>query len=82
MVSGSAESICLSARSAIQRSPYPQVQRVSCELEDGILRLRGQVASFYLKQVAQHVVCRAVPSSVGIDNQLEVGQRTAGQFHL
>jgi len=82
MVSGSAESICLCARSAIQRSPYPQVQRVCCEFEDGMIRLRGQVASYYLKQIAQHVVCRAVPSSVGIDNQLEVGQRTSGQFYL
>lgn len=47
-----------------------------------MIRLRGQVASYYLKQIAQHVVCRAVPSSVGIDNQLEVGQRTSGQFYL
>lgn len=81
MVSGTAESICMSARSAIQRSPYPQVQRVCCEFENGILRLRGRVASYYLKQVAQHVVGRAVPASVGIDNQLEVGQRTTGQYH-
>lgn len=81
MVSGSAESIRLSARTAIQRAPYPQVQRVCCDYEDGVVRLRGTVASYYLKQVAQHVVTRAVPASVGVDNQLEVGQRSVGPVY-
>ena len=73
MVSGSAEAICLSARTAVQGAAHPQLHRVRCEFENGIVRLEGRVASFYLKQVAQHLVGRAVPSSVAIDNRLEVG---------
>ena len=40
----------------MQSSPYPDVRSISCEFQDGVIVLRGQVDSFYLKQVAQETI--------------------------
>lgn len=32
------------------------MQRIRCEFDEGLLFLRGQVPSFYFKQLAQEVV--------------------------
>lgn len=53
-------------------SSYYAIRRVLCEFRDGILILRGQVPSYFLKQIAQTVVRRGSNGSVRIDNQLEV----------
>ena len=44
------------ATACLQASPYLAVQRLWCDLEQGILFLRGDLTSFYLKQVAQEAV--------------------------
>ena len=59
------------ATARLQRSPYAELHRVVCEFYEGILRLRGCVPSYYMKQVAQ----TAVLGLDGVDeihNQLEV----------
>jgi hypothetical protein len=39
---------------------------------NGVIRLSGQLPSFYLKQVAQTLVARRLNGSAGIDNRVEV----------
>lgn len=74
MVSGlQPEAVQTSATAAMRRAAYPQIQRVQCEFAGGSLRLHGRVASYYMKQMAQSIAGQAIPSSVEIDNQLEVG---------
>ncbi len=44
------------ATARLNRQPHLWMQRIWCEFHDGTLRLRGQVPSFYLKQIAQTAV--------------------------
>jgi osmotically-inducible protein OsmY len=44
---------------------------VSCDFHEGVLTLRGQVSSFYLKQVAQELI-RRLDGAEEINNHLEV----------
>jgi osmotically-inducible protein OsmY len=44
---------------------------VSCDCEEGLLRLRGELPTFYEKQVAQEVV-KGVDGVTGIINDIEV----------
>ena len=44
------------ATTCLQASPYLAVRKLWCELEQGMLFLRGNLDSFYLKQVAQEAV--------------------------
>lgn len=45
------------ARERLQRSPYLPIRRLSCELNGrGVLFLRGELSSFYHKQLAQQAV--------------------------
>jgi len=59
------------AEARLRHSPYRELRRVSCELHDGVLMLRGRVSSYYLKQMAQQLVCR-LEGVVEIDNRLDV----------
>lgn len=40
----------------LRASPYPAVTRVQCDFDRGSLTLRGQVRTFYEKQIAQETV--------------------------
>ncbi len=44
------------AKERLQTAPYPTVQNVSCQYDDGVLFLRGEVPSFFDKQLAQEAV--------------------------
>lgn len=44
------------ARERFRKSAHPALRTVSCEFEKGVLRLRGQLSSFYHKQLAQETV--------------------------
>jgi osmotically-inducible protein OsmY len=62
------------ARQAARRlndSAYQQLRGVRCDYHEGVLTLRGQVSSFYLKQVAQTVV-RKLPGVEECVNRIEV----------
>ena len=56
---------------ALQASPYVPRQRVLVETQEGAVRLRGNVDSFFQKQMAQEVI-RRLDGVEQIENLLEV----------
>lgn len=44
------------ARGRLGSCPYPAIKRLTCEFSGGSLVLRGRVASYFEKQVAQEAV--------------------------
>lgn len=56
------------AESRLRNSQYPPVRSLSCEYHEGVLTIRGRVATYYLKQIAQAVVD-------GLDGVLEIANR-------
>jgi DNA-binding response OmpR family regulator len=70
------------AKARLEASPYRSIRSLSCEFEDGVLVVRGQVRSYFQKQLAQTAVS-AVAGMAAIGNQIEVldsfeSARTAG----
>ena len=59
------------AQQRLGQSPYPTLRCVSCCFDDGVLTMRGRVASFYLKQVAQTAVSK-LHDVERIENCIEV----------
>ena len=55
----------------LQHHSYAALHRISCEFHDGVLVLRGRLASYYLKQIAQSAVTR-VEGVQRVDNHIEV----------
>jgi osmotically-inducible protein OsmY len=55
----------------LRESPYGAVRRLSCEFAGGVLTLRGNVASFFHKQIAQQSVA-GLEGVAQVDNQIEV----------
>jgi osmotically-inducible protein OsmY len=51
-----AKSISDAAKHRMLQQPHLTTQRLWCEFEEGNLFLRGQVPSFYFKQLAQEAV--------------------------
>lgn len=56
------------ASAVLRESSYYPVRRVSCEVRNCALTLRGRVPSFYLKQIAQTVVRHLLESGMAIEN--------------
>ena len=63
--------IIAAAKAKLQENPYPQVQKLSCELRDGMLIINGRVSSFFEKQQAQEAI-RCVAGVAGILNAVSV----------
>jgi hypothetical protein len=59
------------AKAALCQTRSGELRAVSCDLHQGVLTLRGQVPSYYLKQVAQEVI-RAMPCYLGCGRQAGV----------
>ncbi len=59
------------ARVRLQHSPYRAIRRVTCDYDDGTLILRGCVATFHYKQLAQ-VAVADIDGVVTICNNIEV----------
>jgi len=59
------------ALARLRTSGYSQLRCVSCEFHEGMLTLRGRVATYYMKQLAQERV-RTLDGVAGINNRLEV----------
>jgi osmotically-inducible protein OsmY len=57
----------------LRQSPYTDVRKVACVVGDGVFTLRGQVTSFFHKQVALSTA-RQVIAFEEIRNELEVVQ--------
>jgi osmotically-inducible protein OsmY len=63
--------IAATAKSRLRRDPHLAVQRIWCEYHDGHLFLRGQVPTFYHKQLAQVAVANLEGVSLVV-NEIEV----------
>jgi osmotically-inducible protein OsmY len=55
----------------LERSGYSALRRVRCDFRDGVLRLRGQLPSHYLKQIAMARAAE-VEGVRAIVNEIEV----------
>ncbi len=55
----------------LKESPYEPVRQTWCEFDEGVLTLRGNVRSFFHKQVAQQSVV-GLSGVERIDNQIQV----------
>ncbi|MCU0960067.1 MAG: BON domain-containing protein [Pirellulaceae bacterium] len=65
------ESTSVEIERALHSSSHVGLRSVRCQFADGVVTLSGQVASFYLKQVAQAIVGRQ-PTVKQIRNELRV----------
>ncbi|MHC4405550.1 MAG: BON domain-containing protein [Planctomycetota bacterium] len=64
--------VARAAKARLRTTPYPSVQKVSCECDDqGVLFLRGRLGSFYHKQLAQEAVT-GLPGVAQVVNETEV----------
>jgi osmotically-inducible protein OsmY len=64
----------VAAEARLMKSPYRELQQVSCESRQGVVTLRGRVSSYYLKQIAQEFVGQLI-AVVEVDNRLNVVQQ-------
>jgi osmotically-inducible protein OsmY len=59
------------AERRLRSNPYLALKGVSCDYLDGVLFLRGCLPTYYLKQLAQEIVC-GLEGVDRIDNQIQV----------
>jgi osmotically-inducible protein OsmY len=62
------------AAARLKMSAYKPVRHVQCEVDRGVLWLRGRLQTFFLKQVAQEAVAN-LEGVRQIVNQIEVSSR-------
>lgn len=60
------------AHAELRNSAYAPVRHVSCEFHEGVLTMRGQLPSYYLKQIAQSVLLHRLEGTAVINNRVEV----------
>lgn len=72
------KTICLQDKvhNAVKRSPYLSQRGLMLETNEGRVTIRGEVASFFEKQMAQEAL-RRVEGIQEIDNQLQVVRMAA-----
>ena len=56
---------------ALQGLGYSQLTRIDCEADGTTVTLRGMLASFYLKQIAQTIALK-IPGVHRVKNEIEV----------
>lgn len=61
------------AQNCLRASGYRALAKISCEYHEGVLILRGNVPTFYMKQVAQTQV-KEMAGVQQVDNRLSVVQ--------
>ena len=59
------------AIAALRASNYAGLRNLTCQVQDGVVELKGRVASFYLKQLAQTSVLPLSPIG-SVRNLIEV----------
>ncbi len=65
------QQVAAQAEAQLRSSPYLPLRKLRCEYNEGVLTIRGQVPTFYLKQLAQTRI-RQVPGVEEINNRVEV----------
>jgi osmotically-inducible protein OsmY len=68
------------ARERLRASRFVAFHAVSCSFEDGVLTLRGVVATYYFKQLAQTIV-RTVDDVSRVDNCICVRSSASEESH-
>ena len=63
--------VATEARKCLHQSPHALLRKITCEFSDGVLVLRGQVPSFYHKQLAQEAIVH-VKGVSRVVNEIEV----------
>jgi osmotically-inducible protein OsmY len=61
------------AIAALRASNYVGLRNLTCQVQDGVVEISGQVASYYLKQLAQTSVLPLSPIG-SVRNLVEVSQ--------
>jgi hypothetical protein len=56
----------------LRRSSHPAIRRVTCHFSSGVLILRGQVSSYYLKQIVKSTASYRLEGVTVVRNQVEV----------
>lgn len=74
----SIDSLHLEVERALRGSSHCGLRKVRCKCANGTVTLSGEVASFYLKAIAQTIVGRITRVS-NIDNQLHVASFDANE---
>jgi hypothetical protein len=69
-----ADGILETARARLQTSSYRPLHEVSCDMFLGVLRLWGEVPSFFLKQIAQTLLM-SIDGDYPVQNDLQVASR-------
>ena len=70
--------IAVAAKARLRQSLYSSLQGISCECDDGVLILRGQVPNFFQKQLAQESI-RHLKGVAQVVNQIEVFEHLGDQ---
>jgi hypothetical protein len=60
----------------LRQTSYPELKRIHCEVHGDVLRLTGNVSSFFHKQVAQESLLTRFHGQLRIENELRVGGAT------
>lgn len=60
-----------SVRRSFAALHYPELNQIACEAKQGQVTLRGNVRSYYLKQMAQEVA-RRIPGVRRVTNDVQV----------
>jgi osmotically-inducible protein OsmY len=64
---------------ALRSSGHRVLERLNCEVRNGVVALSGGVPSFYLKQMAQSAVLAHMPLAV-VNNMVEVIPGTVREY--
>lgn len=64
-------SLHVEVREVLAAAPYAELRRIGCDVLDGTATLRGSVRSFFLKQMAQHLVGQVRDIEL-VKNELQV----------
>jgi hypothetical protein len=63
--------VATAVKVCLRKSPYSDIRNLSCDYDHGVLVLRGRLASYYEKQLAQVVVAK-LPGIAQLVNEIEV----------
>ena len=74
------EDVVAKAKERLKMAPYPPVRNVSCEYDDGVLFLRGEVPTFFEKQLAQEAVFKLNGVTRVVNEIKVVGSQKGGDI--
>jgi osmotically-inducible protein OsmY len=67
----SSTDLAAAVEARLRESAYLELRRLSCNVHENIVRLKGHVSSYYMRQIAQTLL-EGLDGATKIDYQLEV----------